>query len=125
MPGTQDYTERFTQRELLQLIRDGTYEVRRDGTILRGGKVIKPWTRKRSGSEITDLCVTIAVKPKRSSVTVSRLVWMKFADSTIPRGWEIHHDDEDTWNCRFDNLFCLHPSDHRKAHGRWQEEVPF
>jgi len=46
---------------------------------------------------------------------------MAGADCTIPEGWEVHHEDEDKTNNSFVNLFCLHPEDHKKVHGKWNK----
>ena len=43
----------------------------------------------------------------------------------IPKGFEVHHEDEETQSNAFDNLLCLHKLDHRKKHRHaWADEEP-
>src|SRR3954464_10422704 len=53
----------------------------------------------------------IGVKPE----VLSRVVWRE-RHGNIPHGWEMHHKDEDLSRNSYDNLECLAPLDHLRAH---------
>ena len=67
---------------------------------------------------------------KRKKVAVAHVIWMLGANRDIPDDSQIHHEDEDNQNNRWDNLICVFDFDHNKLHGRCgvieqAEEVPF
>lgn len=45
----------------------------------------------------------------------ARAVWTQ-AHGVIPRGWRVHHDDEDTFNDSDENLRAMTQSDHVRLH---------
>jgi len=59
----------------------------------------------------------------------TKLIWMVGAQSPVPKGWQIHHNnsEKDVHVNSFDKLLCLHPTDHRKVHDDWGDvdDVPF
>ena len=68
---------------------------------------------------------------QRRGIAVHKLVWMAGADTTVPDGWEVHHEDEDHKNNVWGNLFCIHRRDHSKIHD-WRrlekesdDDIPF
>lgn len=103
-----------------------------DGTIFstRTGKEIHTFTDR------TDkyLFCRLYFKGKRRGFPVHRLIWVVGSKRTIPKGFIIHHDNEDVEDNRFTNLFCLFKTDHDKLHKRRRglivtqeaaDEVPF
>lgn len=121
------YAKVMTLRDVLYLIRKGIY-TERDGVIYgRLGKVVVPFTsRKKNGEQDRKKHVRLYYNHKRKAIRVSRLVWMIHTKRTIPKGFEIHHVDEDSDNDRWENLMCLHHLDHRKVHQLPDlDEVPF
>lgn len=51
---------------------------------------------------------------------------MQCTGQPIPKGYEVHHRNEDPLDNSFDNLICLHPLDHSKLHHQTtDEDVPF
>jgi hypothetical protein len=122
MPRVGVLREVMTPREVLAAIRAGLYAVDADtGSVTnRRGKpvafVVKPSGRR---------FVRLYVRGKVKAIAVARLVWMSVAGRTIPKGFEIHHRDEDNSNDAWNNLICLHALDHLKVHAATDDEVPF
>ena len=83
---------------------------------------INPRRRSKRGDIRVDLCH----QRKRRSCNLSQLVWMQATGSPIPKGYEVHHIDEDPKNNDFDNLLCIHSLDHMKIHRESPEKaIPF
>jgi len=116
--------EVMTPREVLRALRAGLYTVdRHTGAVTSKRGPVAMW-QKPSGRRF----VRLYVRGKVKAIAVARLVWMSVADRVIPRGFEVHHDDEDNANDAWDNLLCLHRLDHRKKHravGGDEDEIPF
>lgn len=124
----------MTDREVLKLLRSGQYTVDIDaGTVAnRHGVTLKPFTNRIAPHMFVYLFNN---GNQRRGIAVHRLVWMSATNQTIPRGFEVHHEDKDPTNNSFDNLFALHPKDHLKVHGNWNvaaddegfedDEIPF
>lgn len=118
----------MTQREVLSLFRRGIYTADIDHGIIYGrdGRELKQqWNTKEN---VLFVQLYDAELGKRSCVNVNRVIWMVATNSTIPRKFEVHHEDRNVENNAFYNLFCVHEIDHRKIHGKWQpesEETPF
>lgn len=49
-------------------------------------------------------------------IYLHRYVWT-FYNGPIPKGWDVHHMDEDKSNCEINNLQCLPKSEHAGLHG--------
>lgn len=69
-----------------------------------------------SGNKTGYLYVRIYSNGLGRTIGIHRLCWMVTTGHTIPPGWEIHHRDLNPSNNAFDNLYCLHPLDHKKLH---------
>lgn len=115
------YKQLLSQKEVLSLLRSGRYVVN-----LSTGEVMN-----RMGTTVTPFYdeygrkfVRLYGLDKRKAIAVSRLLWMAATNSPIPRNFEIHHRDEDPSNDCWDNLICLHKSDHLKMHNE-KLEIPF
>lgn len=54
---------------------------------------------------------------KRRKIGVAAFVWMAGTKHAVPKGFIVHHQDLNTLNNAFDNLYCLHEIDHHKLHG--------
>ena len=116
-------SKKVTQYEVLQMIRDGRYQVNtKTGEVKnKKGKTLTPLP---TGKLDEYLRVRLYTECGRQlSVGVHRLVWMAATRHTIPSDFEVHHRDQDTLNNDFENLLCVHKYDHRKLHE--DEEVPF
>lgn len=42
-------------------------------------------------------------------------IWERFSGQKVPKGYDVHHKDGNTFNNEFDNLECLSRSEHRKT----------
>lgn len=112
----------ISDEEILYLLLNGTYRVDlAEGKIY--GKNGIEITQEASGKNNEYVSVRIKTRRLRRKIQVSTLVWMAGTQSTKPNGWQIHHFDEDTSHNAFDNLICLHPTDHRKYHKT--QDLPF
>lgn len=124
----------MSNREVLALFRDGTYRADLSTGVIygRSGKPLKTYLNGTPEGEglYSFIALYNAETGKRKDIAVHRVVWMVGANAVIPRNFEVHHEDGDTNNNTFDNLFCLHKRDHGKVHGNWtaeefDDEVPF
>ena len=87
----------------------------------------KRWHRYGGGYyERTDK----SVKPKRT-LRLHRAVW-EHHNGEIPRGWHVHHDNEDKGDNRAANLRCMPGGDHTHTHSvfkrdrsAWRKPEPF
>ena len=54
------------------------------------------------------------------------VVWEQ-SNGKVPKGFHIHHKDENTWNNSIDNLECIEGKEHLSEHGRkrFQENPEF
>lgn len=109
------YNARLSDEDIMQLVRDGKYHVD-----LEAGLVFSDRTRQEvftyAGNEEGYLFIRLYDQPKHRTLPVSQVVWIVGTQSTIPKGWEVHHRDGNIKNNSFSNLYCLHPVDHRKLH---------
>lgn len=130
------YVEKLSYAEILSLcqpIPDGNYEEEvtkpyavglNDGIVYRiTNSGIQPLFTFRCKKH-SHIYVRLFRYGKSKAIAVHRLVWLAGTGSPIPEGWEIHHRDGVTSHNWFDNLFCLHPVDHRKLHSRGLLEDP-
>lgn len=100
------------------MLRDRVYNVDTAKGIVLGqnGKPLQVTVRTQGVSSYYFVELYHKPSDKRRKISVSIVVWMAGTRSTVPRNFEIHHRDLDTSNNAFDNLFCLHKSDHLKLH---------
>jgi len=115
--------KRMCDSHILKLLLVEQYSVDPDtGTVYnKHNRPLKPFHHIR---ESKHLFVTLFDQGKyRRSISVGRLVWMSVTKELIPKGWEVHHRDEDARNNAWSNLLCLHPTDHLKIHDK--KPVPF
>lgn len=103
---------KLTQDEILEVFRQGFYYVDGKHIRRRNGTIVKCYEADDDGHRY----VRIYWNTYGANIAVHKLVWMVCNNSTIPLGWEIHHRDRNTINNHYENLFCLHPNDHRKLH---------
>jgi hypothetical protein len=54
--------------------------------------------------------------PKARTLPKSHVIWIAGNRKPIPRGFEVHHDNENRRDDSFDNLFLLSTADHKKLH---------
>jgi hypothetical protein len=113
------YPDVLTQREILRLLKTGAYKVDLEsGQVLGPKGIVKPVPDDRGY-----LFVRLYGDRKRKMIAVQRLVWLAGAGQPIPPRFEIHHRDEDFENNAWENLLCVHKSDHAKLHS--EEAIPF
>lgn len=117
-----------TKSQVLEWLRAGVYTV--DGTrIYKGDVELVQRINKRRTSHNGDARVDLYHEGCRISMHVSHLVWMSNTNQVLPKGFEIHHDDEDCTNNQWYNLICVHPLDHNKLHRTsWSipdDDIPF
>lgn len=55
--------------------------------------------------------------------TLHRVLWEEI-NGPIPKGFHVHHKDGDPTNNKIENLECLTPKDHFKAHKKLAENEP-
>lgn len=121
--------KKITDEGVLILLKSGKYRVDTNtGTVYnRKGRPLKPFSHISSKSKHLFIYLFYNGDSRRG-ISLGKLVWMAATESTVPEGWEVHHEDGDPTNNKFSNLFCLHPLDHRKVH-HWtpspEEEIPF
>lgn len=99
------------------------------GEVYKGDKLLAQRENLRNRCEYGDPRVDLWHEGKRRSCHVSQIAWMIGAGQPIPKGFEIHHIDEDPYNNNFYNLVCVHSLDHPKLHGEAptndEDEIPF
>lgn len=112
---------RLSQSDILSLLSSGAYQVDLDtGAVYgRSGRLLKSFVGNPEGH----LFIRLYDQGKEKTIAVSRLVWMARTRRTIPKNFEIHHQDQNVQNNHWRNLYCLYEDDHRKLHGF--DEVPF
>ncbi len=109
---------RLTNADVLKLLKQRVYTVDLAQGVVLGqrGKPLKTVEREGgfSGVGLVYLFVELYHKDsdKRRKIGVSSLVWMAGTQQAVPRGFEIHHQDMNTLNNAFINLYCLHTVDH-------------
>ncbi len=62
------------------------------------------------------LFVRLYLNGKRRGIALGKLVWMSVTGVEVPKGFDIHHEDENPENNGWPNLYCLHRDDHGKRH---------
>jgi len=115
--------------EVFQWFKDGIFRLDEDD-VFKGERKLVPSVNKRNGCQHGDKRVHLFHQRKRRSVNVSTLVWMVGNDRPLPKGFDIHHRNEDHDDNRFQNLFALTGVDHSKLHNGdlvdgTDDEVPF
>ena len=119
-----------TIEEVWDWLADGVYTVHDGGKVYKGTKLLAQRTNCRQRMDDGDPRVDLWHLGKRRSCHVSQLVWMVNAGCPIPEGFEMHHRDENPHNNVFNNLLCIHKTDHPKLHepeatGVENDEIPF
>lgn len=114
----------LTYKEVLRLIKQRLIRVDTDKGVVYGvsGLPLKAWPY---GDPVSYLAVKVCYQNKQKTIGLARLVWMAKTKVLIPFGFEIHHDDGDVNNNRWDNLYCFYHEDHKKLHNRTNGDVPF
>lgn len=108
------HNHRLTDREVIQLLKQGVYEVcPLTGTVTRQGKPITVSVDK-DGYRFVRLYHN---GTGRRQINLARLVWISKTRQPVPKRYEIHHRDRRPENNAWTNLFCLHKDDHKKLHG--------
>ena len=116
-----------TVAEVCQWLKDGIFRVE-SGKVFKGNLELTQRINKRKNSERGDPRVDLCHERKRRSCHVSQLTWMQETGQSIPKGFEIHHRDENPLNNSPENLICCHPLDHTKLHSvqtSGDDYVPF
>lgn len=119
------YPSLLSQWEILTAIKSGKYRVcTTSGNVYNGrGRIITPFTTHGR------VWVRLYFRRKRKAIGVSRLLWMQETGDIIPANFEVHHMDQDETNNSWENLLCIHKSDHRKLHNgsevNGDEMIPF
>lgn len=116
----------LTQKQILKLLKAGVYFVDEDPCKEPGGQPILVRASREVGKwfyEDGRAWVRLYWQGRRKMILFARLVWMSRTLCVVPKDFEIHHDDLDRRNDRWDNLICLHKLDHRKVHEH--EDLPF
>lgn len=125
MARRREYSHKLSDREVLGLIKKGLYSVCvKTGVVIgQRGRPLSPFADK-DGSLFVRLHFD---GDWRRAISLSRLVWMVWANRTVPKGFEIHHQDRNKGNNCWSNLYCLYKDDHNKLHngGLLKEEIPF
>lgn len=119
--GHRHYARLLTDEELIGLLQAGQFVVRdRDNSVSRltknGLRPLKVEARQNKAHTRPSLRVRLYHAGGRRYLEFQRLVWLARAGCPIPAGWEIHHRNADQTDNRWENLFCLHPDDHKKLH---------
>lgn len=108
---------RLSNDDVLRLLRDGAYWVDEETGIVYGQKG-QPLSQFTGGRSKQVACVCLHEQGRRRVLTAHSLVWISVTGEFPPPRFEIHHDDEDPTNNTWHNLYCMHPNDHDKLHGR-------
>lgn len=108
------YPDLLTQREILWLFRHEVYTADLDAGIIFGqdGQQLVAQILNEEGHQ----WIQLYYKGKRRSIAIHRLIWMVGANAIIPKGFEVHHYNEDVKENGYWNLFCLYYKDHDKLH---------
>lgn len=113
------YSKRLTDRDVLQLLRDGVYYVDIEHGVALSQKMrplATEQSRTRKGGELALFVRMYFDNCFIRKIALARLVWIAATKRTIPKGFQVHHRDTDFRNNRWQNLFCLYKLDHRKLH---------
>ena len=89
------------------------------------GRAGKPMKIDRSGRGDDRDSVILQDGTRRRKIAVAKVIWMAATEAVVPRGWHVHHRDEDRHNHAFANLICVHSRDHSKLHAKAEEPIPF
>lgn len=125
MPRRDEYPEKLTHLEIIELFRSGKYLVDPDrGQVLSGRTKKQLYTYTggwKAGQgpinpEAGSLWLHLFATPKIRAIQVSHCVWLFKTGVPIPPGFQIHHRDLDQRNNSWRNLFCLFHMDHSKLH---------
>ncbi len=121
-----------TMEQVSSWINDGIFKVISDEVYkCAKGKLDKKLSTRinhRNRCTHGDLRVDLCHQGLRRSLHVSQVIWMYHTKCCIPKGFEVHHIDEDHENNDFNNLLLVHAIDHAKLHKIFNsqlEEVPF
>lgn len=110
---------RLSDGQVLALLKSGRYRVDvADGAVYGRRGRVKPFLTEGR------LFVRLYSGDHARVIALAKLVWMAGSGRKVPRGWEVHHRDEDRGNDSWDNLICLFKLDHRKLH-RGDDFIPF
>lgn len=120
MPGT------LRKRLVWLLTESGRYEVDIEAGIVyslwRGRRTaIKPEEHGAGGKRLDK--IRLKYSGGRIRISLGRAVWIASRKRLVPRGFEIHHRDEDNSNHHWKNLRCLFSLDHDLEHEA--QEIPF
>jgi len=97
---------------------EGVFQVLADPIeVYKGERKLAQRINLRQRMDDGDARVDLWHEGLRRSCHVSQLVWMVNAGMPIPKGFEIHHLNEDIHDNHFANLVCVHSLDHAKLHG--------
>lgn len=132
----KSYNRKLTDLDVIRLFDTGKYKLDRDEwrILKKNGEPVFTYKGSRQGDY--DWC-RLYEQPLHRAMAVHVIIWIVTNRAEVPKGWQVHHDDECHTNNNPLNLFCLHPSDHTKVHtlrklGRrlsglvvQEEEVPF
>jgi hypothetical protein len=118
------YQGRLTNEDVVDLLRGGIYRVD-----VCTGEVFNAKGRKlqerESGRQGDRKFVRLYGFGKKRKVSLPSLIWMAANDTAMPRGFQIHHCDEDRQNHAPSNLACVFGNDHPKLHRSASSDVPF
>lgn len=94
--------------------------------VFHNGKLKTPSIVGTEGKNGTRYRIEIYTPNYRRSIVRAKLIYMAAHRILIPKGFEIHHVDEDRYNDDPNNLIMLTKADHLKLHNKQPTtEVPF
>lgn len=112
----------ITNQELLYLLEQKILIVDlATAKLYKLGKEIVPTIVGREGVNGTRYRFEICHDGKKRTICRSRMVYMAGSGFEIPRGFEVHHLNEDRYDDRWNNLVMLTEADHRKIHCQVKE----
>lgn len=76
------------------------------------------WRRYPESEYVTARCYYSSGKRGIEEKSLHRRIWVDHFGE-IPKGYHIHHKDEDPGNNDINNLECLSPKQHRAKHKMW------
>lgn len=128
MPS-KNYSSKLTHEQIIELFDCGLYYADLGMGIVYSGKTKKPlftfFSTKQEDKDNEDyLWLRLYKSPAMRSIPVAHVIWIVGARNLIPPNFEIHHDNKNRGDNSFDNLFCVHKTDHRKFHKR-KKPIPF
>lgn len=109
---------RITNEEVLDLFRAGQYRADLETGVVyhRNGEPVHTYRCGRKEMH-GYTCFAVHKQGRRRRIGVHVAVWMAGNNCVPPEGWEVHHSSNGS--NAFRNLYCLHPDDHRKLHGKF------